>query len=255
LAGGKSVFIPTTEASGFKVTAEMLKRHVTDRTKLLVLNSPSNPTGTVYSPEELAGISKFVKEHGLLTISDEIYEKLIYDKRPVISFGAIDAETKKLTITVNGHSKSYAMTGWRIGYLACEKTIAQAVAGLQSHSTSNPTSFAQAGAVEAFKLGPGEIDRLRESFEKRRNLIVREVEKIKRLSFFKPQGAFYLFVNIARTGLGSVDFCEKLLDMKKVACVPGIAFGSDQHIRLSFAISEANITEGVRRIGEFVESL
>jgi len=255
LAGGKSVLIPTDEKAGFKVTPAILKDYVTSKTKVFILNSPSNPTGTVYSPDEIKALAAFIKERELIVISDEIYEKLIYDGIRHLSIASLDEDIKRLTITVNGHSKTYAMTGWRIGYIACQKEIAKAVSSLQSHSTSNPTSFAQSGALAAFKLSDADIEKVRLSFEKRRDLIVGELSKIKTLGFFKPKGAFYLFCNIEKTGLGSVAFCEKLLEEKKVACVPGIAFGSDKHIRLSFAISENNIIEGIRRIGEFAQSL
>lgn len=256
LAGGKSVFIPTTEETDFRITASLLKKFISPRSKILILNSPSNPTGTVYSEEALREISLVVKEHDLFVISDEIYEKLIFDGRRHFSFASVDEATKRLTMTVNGHSKTYAMTGWRIGYLACEKEIAQAVASLQSHSTSNPTSFAQSGAEVALQReNPAEIEKVRALFQRKRDLIFNEVSRTKKLSPFKPQGAFYLFVNVEKTGLRSLAFCEKLLEVKKVACVPGLAFGSDHHVRLSFATSEENITQGVRRIREFVESL
>ncbi|MBI4550528.1 MAG: pyridoxal phosphate-dependent aminotransferase [Candidatus Omnitrophica bacterium] len=256
LAGGKSVFIPTDESTEFKLTPETLRKNLRSQTKLLILNSPSNPTGAVYTEAELRELAKIVREHGLYVISDEIYEKLLYDGRRHFSIASADEAVKKLTITVNGHSKTYAMTGWRIGYIACEKEIAQAVSSLQSHSTSNPTSFAQSGAEAALRLeDAGAIEKIRSLFEKRRDLIYGEVSGIPKLVPFKAQGAFYLFINIEKTGLGSVAFCERLLEQKKVACVPGIAFGSDRHIRLSFATSEANITNGISRLREFVSSL
>ena len=256
LSGGKSVFVPTTEETDFKVTPAMLKKFITPQSKLLILNSPSNPTGAFYTEDELRALSSFIKEHQLLVVSDEIYEKLLYDGRKHFSLAATDEETKRLTVTVNGHSKTYAMTGWRIGYLACEKEIAQAISSLQSHSTSNPTSFAQSGAEAALRLeDKNEIEKVRVLFEKRRDLIFAEMSKSPKLAPFKPQGAFYLFCNIQKTGLGSLAFCDKLLEQKKVAAVPGIAFGSDHHIRLSFATSEDNIKKGVARILEFVNSL
>lgn len=256
LSGGKSVFIPTTEETDFKVTPAMLKKFITPQSKLLILNSPSNPTGAFYTEDELRALGAFIKEHQLLVVSDEIYEKLLYDGRKHFSLAAVDEETKRLTVTVNGHSKTYAMTGWRIGYLACEKEIAQAISSLQSHSTSNPTSFAQAGAETALRLeNKNEIEKVRVLFEKRRDLIFTEMSKSPKLVPFKPQGAFYLFCNIQKTGLGSLAFCDKLLEQKKVAAVPGIAFGSDHHIRLSFATSDDNIKKGVARILEFVNSL
>jgi len=256
LSGGKSVFIPTSEKTEFKITLPLLKKALTSHSKVLILNSPSNPTGAVYTEKELRELSQVVKERGLLVISDEIYEKLIFDGRKHFSIASVDEETKRLTATVNGHSKTYAMTGWRIGYLAAEKSIAQAVSSLQSHSTSNPTSFAQVGAEAALWMEDRtDVERVRVLFQTRRDLIFNETSRIKRLSPFKPQGAFYLFIDIDKTGLRSVPFCEKLLEEKQVACVPGLAFGSDRHIRLSFATSEENIMKGIARIREFVDSL
>jgi len=255
LAGGNPVIIPTTEATELKVNVALLNKHVTEKTKVLILNSPSNPTGAAYSRAELLEISEFVKSRKLFVISDEIYETILYDGRKHTAFAALDEETKNLTITVNGHSKAYSMTGWRMGYTASCKEISQAMSGLQSHSTSNPTSFAQAGAVKALEQGAEDTRRFQKIFEGRRDLIYKQVAQIDKLVPFKPQGAFYLFINIAATGLDSATFCQDLLEKHHVAAVPGIAFGSDQHIRISFATSEENIEEGVRRLSEFVASL
>lgn len=255
LAGGKPVIIPTREEDGFRITPEDLAKHYTPKTKLLIMNSPSNPTGAIYSRADLLALARFVKEKGLFVISDEIYEKLVYDGFKQISFAALDEEIKDLTITVNGHSKAYAMTGWRIGYAACRKDLAKAISSMQGHSTSHPTSFSQAGALAALTGPQDEIEKMRQVFEKRRDLMIAEIQKSSKIKAFKPGGAFYLFCNISRTGLSSLEFCEKILEKKHVACVPGAAFGADAYIRLSFATSEANIIEGVKRIREFADSL
>lgn len=254
LAGGKSVIIPTTDEESFKITADKLKQYITPKSKVLILNSPSNPTGAVYSKEELQAIGEVVKKHGIFTISDEIYETLLYDGREHYSFAKIDDEIKDLTITVNGHSKRFAMTGWRIGYVACRKDIAKAISGMQSHTTSNPTSFAQAGALAALTESDESGKKMFESFSRRRDLIVKEIDSIEKMTYFKPQGAFYIFCNISQTGLTSLDFCDQILTEQKVACVPGVAFGSDNHIRLSFAIADDKIVEGIKRIRQFIES-
>lgn len=255
LAGGKAVALATTEESEFKITPAELERAITPRTKLFILNSPSNPTGAVYTEAELRAIAEVLRPRNIFIISDEIYEKLIYDGIKHFSIASIDNEIRSKTVTVNGHSKTYAMTGWRIGYLAAPREIAKAVSTLQSHSTSNPTSFAQYGALEAFKLSNEDIEKFRKKFERRRNLIFRLAKKVPRLATFKPSGAFYLFCDISDTGLGSIQFSERLLEEKHVAVVPGIVFGSDKHIRLSFATSEDLIKEGIERIAEWMRTL
>lgn len=255
LAGGKVVTIAATEESDFKITPAELERAITPRTKLFILNSPSNPTGAVYTEAELRAIAEVLRQKNIFIISDEIYEKLIYDGVKHFSIASIDSEIRSKTVTVNGHSKTYAMTGWRIGYLAAPREIAKAVSTLQSHSTSNPTSFAQYGALEAFKLSGEDIEKFRKKFERRRNLIFRLAKKVPRLAAFKPSGAFYLFCDISDTGLTSMQFSERLLEEKQVAVVPGVVFGSDKHIRMSFATSEDLIKEGIERIAEWIRTL
>lgn len=252
LASAKSVVVPTTLESGYKMTADQFERAITPRTKLLIINSPSNPTGAVYSKDELIQFAEICKKKSIFILSDEIYEKLIYNGKRHYSIGALVPGVRDLTITVNGASKSYAMTGWRMGYAACPKEIAKAVASLQSHSTSNPTSFAQEGFLEGVLHGDSEVERMRLVFEKRRDLIVDLVSKIPNLKYFKAEGAFYLFCDISAFKMKSLELADKLLEEAKVAVVPGIAFGDDRTIRLSFATSETNITEGVRRIGEWL---
>ncbi len=255
LASAKSVVLPTTLESGYKLEPEALLRAITPKTKLLILNSLSNPTGLVYSKEELIQFAEICKKKSIFILSDEIYEKLMYDGVKHYSIGALDPGIKDLTITVNGASKSYAMTGWRMGYAACPKEIAKAVSSLQSHSTSNPTSFAQEGFLEAIRNGDTEVEKMRVVFEKRRDLIVSLVSKIPKLKCFRPSGAFYLFCDISGLKVKSLLFADRLLDEAKVAVVPGVAFGDDQAIRLSFATSEKNIQEGIRRISDFISKL
>ncbi len=248
--GGRSVFLETQQSSGFKITAEQLRKALTPKSKVLILNSPSNPTGAIYSKEDWLAIAEVVKEHPhLYIISDEIYEKLIYDGHQHISIATADPEVAPRTVIVNGMSKAYSMTGWRLGYAACpSKELATAVGSIQSHSTSNPTSFAQAGGVAALNLGEEEARRMCQSFEKRRNFFFEKLKAIPKLKPFMPQGAFYMFVDISETGMTSLTFSERLLAEAHVAVVPGKPFGSDQHIRTSFAASEAQLTEAAQRI-------
>lgn len=256
LAGGVSVIVPTTEATQFKLTPDVLRKSITPRTKILVLNSPSNPTGAVYSKEEFEGLAEVLKDYPKVQIvSDEIYEKLIFDGLKHISIASLNSEIAQRTIIVNGHSKAYAMTGWRLGYTACpNKEIAKAISSLQSHSTSNPTSFAQAGGVVALDKGDEEAARMCKVYEKRRDLFYNLISAIKPLKPFRPQGAFYLFVNIAETGFNSSDLIQKLLEEAHVATIPGKPFGSDSHIRMSFATSEEKLEEAARRLSRWFAS-
>ncbi len=251
--GGKSVFIETTESTDFKLTPELLKKKLTSKTKVLILNSPSNPTGAVYSKEELMVLVKVLKEYPRVVIlSDEIYEKLIFDGARHYSMASLDSEIAKRTVVVNGLSKAYAMTGWRLGYAACPNLeLAEAVGSIQSHSTSNATSFAQAGAVLALEKGEEEARKMCQVFEKRRNRFCEKIAAIPKLKPFKPQGAFYLFVNSAATGLDSVTLSDRLLHEAHVAVVPGKPFGSDHHIRLSFATSDTLLNQAADRLLRF----
>jgi aspartate aminotransferase len=256
LSGAKSVFIETRQEKEFKLTPDQIEKAVTSKTKILVLNSPSNPTGAVYRKKELEALVPVLLKHPQVWIlSDEIYEKLIFDREPHISIATLHPEIAKRTLLVNGHSKAYAMTGWRLGYSACAKEVAEAAGALQSHSTSNPTSFAQAGAVTALEKGEAEAKRMREVYEKRRNLFMAELKKIPVLKAFPPQGAFYVFVNIEAAGMDSMRFTEKALEEARVAVVPGIAFGSDRHIRLSFACSEKDLLESARRLKNWLSKI
>lgn len=255
LAGGKSVIVQSKLEDGYCPAIESIEKAVTKKTKLLILNSPSNPTGAVLCKDLLKQISGLAKRHSFFILSDEIYEKLIYDGGSHYSIGAFDGETLERTITVGGASKTYAMTGWRLGFSASPLAIAKASASLQSHSTSNPTSFAQAGYLEALKNGEAEVTKMRSVFEKRRDLIYGLAQAEPKFKVFKPSGAFYLFIDISKTGLSSLQFSERLLDEAKVAVVPGIAFGDDRAIRLSFATSEKLIESGFSRIREWLKKI
>ncbi|MFO8100570.1 MAG: pyridoxal phosphate-dependent aminotransferase [Dehalococcoidia bacterium] len=261
VAQAKPVIAYTDEASGFKITPQLLSEHMTSRAKLLILNSPNNPTGAVYSREELEGIAQVAVEHGIWVISDEIYDKLVYNGLQYVSIASLGPEIKEKTIVVNGVSKSYSMTGWRIGYVAGDKEIIAAMSNLQDHSTSNPTSIAQRAALAAL-TGPQEpVQLMAREFEKRRNYMVERLNSIAGLSCLKPPGAFYAFVNISellgkslggKPITGSMDFTELLLSEAKVAVLPGLPFGADHYLRLSYATSMENITAGLDRIEEAV---
>ena len=255
--GGKSVFLETNESTEFKVTAAALRKGLNAKTKVLILNSPSNPTGAVYSREELKALIAVLKDFPrVVVLSDEIYEKLIFDGRKHDSIASLDPEIAARTVVVNGLSKAYAMTGWRLGYAACpNQELATAAGSIQSHSTSNPTSFAQAGGVAALDKGEEDAKRLCQIFEKRRDLFYQKIAGIPKLKPFKAQGAFYLFVNIAQTGIDSVTLSRRLLEEALVAVVPGKPFGSDAHIRMSFATSEANLEEAFQRLKSWFSKL
>ncbi|MDP6035722.1 MAG: pyridoxal phosphate-dependent aminotransferase [Verrucomicrobiota bacterium] len=255
LAGAIPVILETTDESEFKLTPDHLRDAINDRTRIVILNSPSNPTGSVYSPEETKAIGDICVEKGVLMMSDEIYEKLIYGDTVFKSVASFSKEHQDHTIIVHGLAKAYSMTGWRIGFTAAPLPIAKAIGAIQSHSTSNPTSFAQSGAVQALK---GPQDHLAEwlaQFSKRRDYAYGRLTNMEGITCVNAQGAFYLFPNISGTGMKSAEFCEKLLAEQKVAAVPGVAFGSDSFIRLSYATSMENIEKGLDRLEAFVKSL
>lgn len=254
--GGQNVFLKTTEATGFKLTPEILAKGITPRSKILILNSPSNPTGAVYSKNELLALVEVLKKHPqLIIISDEIYEKLIFEGQEHVSIASLDPDIAKRTVIINGHSKAYAMTGWRLGYAACpNKELAKAVGSIQSHSTSNPTSFAQSGGVAALEKGEEDAKKMCQVFEKRRNFLYEKIKVLPKLKPFLPGGAFYLFVNTRETGLDSVSLSQAWLDEAHVAVVPGKPFGSDDHIRMSFATSDQKLEEAVSRLKKWLEN-
>ncbi|SHE34244.1 pyridoxal phosphate-dependent aminotransferase [Caloramator proteoclasticus] len=258
------VFIHTDEKNQFKINIEELKNKITPKTKAIIINSPSNPTGTVYTEEELSKIAEIVVENDLIVISDEIYEKLIYDGYKHISIAYLNKDIKERTIVINGMSKAYAMTGWRIGYTASNKEIASLMANIQSHATSNPNTIAQYASVEALRGNQKEIEIMRKEFEKRRNFMVDRINKISGLTCVNPLGAFYVMVNITnlkgkmfngKSILTSLDFANVLLEEEKVAVIPGDAFGDDNYIRLSFATSLEQIKEGLDRIDSFIQKI
>lgn len=264
VADGIPVFVDCNETSGFKASIESLRKAVTSNTKALVLNSPSNPTGAVYSKEELLQIAELAKEKDFLIISDEIYEKLIYDNIDHISIASLSKDAFERTIVINGVSKSYAMTGWRIGYAAGPSAIIKLMTNIQSHTTSNPTSIAQYASVEALRGEQNSLALMTKEFEKRRNYMVEKINTMKDVSCIKPEGAFYVMVNISKVlnkaidGVkleNSLNFSKVLLEKEKVAVIPGIAFGVDHFIRLSYATSMKNIEEGLTRIGRFLENI
>lgn len=257
LAQGIPVVVPTDEESGFKLTPAGLKKSITSRTKLLILCNPSNPAGSTYSQKELEEIAKIVDENNIFVISDEIYEKIIYDENKFVSFAAINKRIKERTILINGLSKSYAMTGWRIGYAAGPEYIIQAMNRIQSHSTSNASSISQAAAVEALIGTQDFIDQMKKDFVKRRDYMYNELTSIDGISCYKPGGAFYLFPNVSalfKKSAGeysihnSIDMAMYLLSAARVAVVPGSAFGSEGFIRLSYSASMEKLEEAVKRI-------
>ena len=262
LAGGKSKIIKTNESCGFKISPEQLKKAIGKKTKAVIINSPSNPTGAAYLPEELQKLAAVCVENNILIIADEIYEKLVYGGFKFSSIASFSPEVKALTITVNGVSKSYSMTGWRIGYAAGPKEIITAMTSIQSQSTSNPTSIALKAAAEALK-GPQEsVEMMRSEFEKRRDYIYNRLNSIKGVRCFNPDGAFYVFPNIkkllgktygGKTISTCTDFAEYLLEKARIAVVPGDPFGAPGYIRLSYATSMENIKSGLDRFEEAIK--
>jgi aspartate aminotransferase len=255
LAGAEPVIVPTTERNGWKMRASDFENAMTPRTKMLILNSPGNPTGSVYTREELEGIVEVAAEEDIYILSDEIYEKLVYDDVKHVSIASLSQEAYDLTITVNGFSKAYAMTGWRLGYMAASEAVAKAADNIQSHSTSHPCSFAQRGAVAALKGDQQPLADMRDEFSMRRNYMYDRITKIPNITAVRPQGAFYILVNISQLGLSSQNFADRLLSKANVAVVPGIAFGDDRTVRLSYATSIDVIKKGLDRFQDFCRTL
>ena len=257
LAGATPVIVPTREAYRFLLDMEVLEKYTTTKTKAIILNSPSNPTGVVYEKENLINLAKFIIDKSLLVISDECYERLLYDGKKHISIASLGHDIRRRTIVVNAVSKTYSMTGWRIGYAAAPKEIIQAMANLQSQSTSNPASISQKAAVEALIGDQSVVNQMISEFDKRRKYIVERLNSIPMVSCLKPAGAFYVFPNFSKlyklqnegqVVLSSTDMATYLLDKANVAVVPGIAFGCDDYLRLSYACSMENIEKGLDRI-------
>ena len=255
LVGAEPVIVPTSERNAWKMRAEDFENAMTPRTKMLIMNSPGNPTGSVYTREELEAIINVAAEEDIYVLSDEIYEKLVYDDAKHVSVASLSKEAYDLTITINGFSKSYAMTGWRLGYLAAPDAIAKAVDSIQSHTSSNPSSFSQYGAVAALKGDQQPIADMREEFDMRRNYMFDRLSKISNVTAVKPQGAFYILVNISQLGLTSQNFADRLLSKANVAVVPGAAFGDDRTVRFSYATSLDVIKKGLDRFQDFCRTL
>ncbi len=255
IAGADPIFIQTREQNGWKMTAEEFENAMTPRTKMVILNSPGNPTGSVYTREELEKIVEVAAEEDILILSDEIYEKLVYDDTTHVSVASLSDEAYKLTITVNGFSKAYAMTGWRLGYLGAPEPIAKAIDSIQSHSTSNPCSFAQYGGLAALRGDQQPVADMRDEFEVRRDYMFDRLAGISQITAVKPLGAFYILANISRLSLTSQNFADRLLSKANVAVVPGAAFGDDRTIRLSYATSLDILKKGMDRFEDFCRTL
>ena len=255
LAGARPVILETSDQTEFKVTPAQLCAAITPRTRLFVLKSPSNPTGSVYTPDEIKALGDICVEKGVLIMSDEIYEHLLYDGAQHKSVASFSPAHLEHTIIVHGFAKAWSMTGWRLGWCAAPEPIARAIDAVQSHSTSNPTSFAQKGAVAALTGPQDHLPKWLAEFSKRRTYAFNQLNAMAGISCVNAKGAFYLFPNITKTGLKAAEFCAKLLEQEKVAAVPGIAFGADDYIRLSYATSMANIEKGLARIENFCKGL
>lgn len=264
LAGGKPVIVSTSEEEGFKLRPDTLEQAITPRTKAVVINSPANPTGAAYTRAELEGLAEVAVRQQIFIISDEIYEKIVYDGYQHVSIASLGEEVKATTITLNGVSKTYAMTGWRIGYTAGPQELIAAMNRIQSQSTSNPTSFAQKGAVEALLGSQAEVATMVAEYQRRRDTIWKELTAIEGVTCYKPQGAFYCFPNLgAYLGKGhkgkkiedTAQLTDYLLDEAQVAVVPGADFGAEGYLRLSYPITPETIQEGVKRIKEALAKL
>lgn len=265
LAQGKTVYVDCVKENGYKMTADRLEKAITEKTKCVIINSPNNPTGAVYSEDELKSIAKVIEKHGLYVISDEIYEKLVYGGAKHYSIACCSDYMKEHTVVVNGVSKSYAMTGWRIGYFAAPRDIAKAAASMQSHTASNPCSISQYASVEALTSPESDkfISEMQKTFDERRKYMVEVLQNTENVVCIEPKGAFYVFADVSAcygkkfNGApinGSLSFADAALN-KGVAVVPGLAFGDDKCIRLSYAISLSDIKEGLERLKLFIKEL
>ncbi len=255
VARGVSKFVYTESANSFKITPEKLEKAITKKTKLFILNSPSNPAGAVYEKKELQGLADVCVRHNIYILSDEIYEKLIYGGLSHVSIASFNEKVFDLTFTVNGVSKAYSMTGWRIGYFAGPLEAVEAIKNLQDHSTSNPCSIAQKAALCALTTEGDWTEKMRLEFEKRKDYLCGRIDKIPALKYIKPNGAFYLFCDISKTGLNSSDFAIALLKEAGVAVIPGAGFGCEDYIRLSFAMKTETISKGIDRLELWLKQL
>lgn len=252
MAEATPVFIETSRNDNFTITEKGLASRITPRTKCLILNSPSNPTGCIYEKKALEMIAGLAVKNKIFVVSDEIYEKLIYDDKKHVSIGSLGKDIYDLTITVNGVSKSYSMTGWRIGYAAGPKPVMDAISNLQSHAASNPCSISQRATLEAMTKDQSFIDSMRAEYQKRRDYMVSRISGFGKISCIKPEGAFYLFCDISKLSMGSLQTATRFLDEARVAVIPGEPFGADNFIRLSFATGMDTIKKGLDRIEEWL---
>lgn len=253
LAEAKPVLVPTDEEN--KIRADLIEEKLTEKTKLLVLNSPSNPTGMMCDLKELKAIADMALERGFYILSDEVYEFFVYDGRKHVSIASLSEEVKEKTVILNSFSKTYSMTGWRIGYLAGPREIIKAVSSFQSHAIGNPNSVAQKAALEALRGPQDFVSKMVEAFDRRRRFMVKRLKEIEGIDCPMPEGAFYAFPSIKQTGLTSTKFAERLIEEAGVAVVPGAAFGEDGHIRLSYATSMEEIEEGLDRMEKFCRKI
>lgn len=262
ICGGKSIIVNTKKENGYKISAEELENAITDKTTCVMLNSPCNPTGAVYSFDELKELAKVIEKHNIAVISDEIYEELIYDGKKHYSIASVSDYMKENTVVINGVSKTYAMTGWRIGYLAAPKAIASVISRVQGHTTSNATSFAQYATVTALSGGKEIIGNMRDTFDERRRYMMKRFDEMG-LKYVKPEGAFYLFVDITpfigkevngKQITGSMSFADAIID-GGIAVIPGLPFHEDNFVRLSYAVSMSDIEEGMNRFESFIKSI
>lgn len=253
IAGGVNKIVETTAATNFKLTPELLKNAITPKTRMLILSSPSNPTGMLYSKAELEPIAELCVRNNIYVVSDEIYEKLIYVDEPFTSIASLNEAIYNLTITVNGVSKAYSMTGWRIGYGAGPQEIMEYIKNLQDHSTSNPTSISQYAALQALNEPETLVQDMCRIFKDRLRLITSLMDQLPQISYIRPQGAFYLFCDFSKLG-ESAEVAKRILDEVNVAMIPGDGFGAPGYMRLSFATSNEQIEEGVKRIRGWIEN-
>ncbi|NTW71085.1 MAG: pyridoxal phosphate-dependent aminotransferase [Eubacteriaceae bacterium] len=264
IADGIPVFVETSEANDFKMTAELFEKNITEKTKAILINSPSNPVGAIYSREELEALAKIAVKHEVYVISDEIYEKLIYDGEKHVSIASLNEEIKRLAIVINGVSKSHSMTGWRLGYTAASKEVIQAMGTVQGHAVSHPSSITQYAGIGAMKCPEEVLNSMLAEYDQRRKYCIERLNKILQLSYIYPKGAFYVFINVSKLFgktyqgkliKGSMDLADILLESFDVALVPGIAFGTDKFVRISYATSLEQIKKGIDRIEQFIKEV
>jgi aspartate aminotransferase len=251
LAGGVPVMVDTKESTGWKMTPEQFEEAMTPATKMVIINSPGNPTGAVYTADELRALGEIALEEDIVILSDEIYEKLVYGEAKHVSIASLSEDLYNLTITVNGFSKAYSMTGWRLGYTAAPKALADAIDKIQNHTISNANTFAQYGALAALQGDQSFIEDLRGEYDVKRQFMFARLKAIPNIRVVEPQGAFYFFVYTGNMGLKSLNLCDKLLSRYKVAAVPGVAFGYDEGIRLSYCTTLDVLNEGLTRFEQF----